>query len=169
MGTRIAGLDHRALRTAFAAFPTGVTAVCALAEGRPVGIAASSFTSLSLDPPLVSVAFGHQSRTWSRLRGGARRRGAERIGVSVLAAEHAEFCRVLADPSADRFAGVDWTADARGAVHIGGSPLWLTCSLESVVATGDHDLAVLFVHEARGELDTEPLVFHGSRFRRIAG
>jgi flavin reductase (DIM6/NTAB) family NADH-FMN oxidoreductase RutF len=157
-------LDQRALRTAFAAFPSGVTAVCAVVDGQPLGIAASSFTSLSLDPPLIGVAFGHGSRTWPRLR------AASRIGVSVLAAGHAEFCRVLASaPIAERFTGVDWSADRDGAVHIGGSPLWLTCSLERTLPVGDHELAVLLVHAAHRAADAEPLVFHGSRFRQVAG
>jgi hypothetical protein len=52
------------LRRVFSAFPSGVTAVSALIDGRPVGIAASSFTSVSLDPPLVSVCIAHSSTTW---------------------------------------------------------------------------------------------------------
>ena len=52
------------LRRVFGAFPTGVTAIAALVDGSPVGLAASSFTSVSLDPPLVSVCLAHASSTW---------------------------------------------------------------------------------------------------------
>jgi flavin reductase (DIM6/NTAB) family NADH-FMN oxidoreductase RutF len=148
------------LRRAFSAFPSGVTAVCALVDGAPVGLAASSFTSVSLEPPLVSVAFGLRSRTWSRLR------NAPRLGVSVLAEEHAEYCRVLAGPG-DRFAGADWTATADGAVHIGGSALMLTCSVARLTTAGDHEVAFLLVEEVRAQAPVEPLLFHGSRFRRV--
>jgi flavin reductase (DIM6/NTAB) family NADH-FMN oxidoreductase RutF len=81
-------LDPLALRRAFAAFPTGVTAVCALVDGEPVGMAANSFTSHSLDPPSVSVAIGRDSGTWRRLRGqvsGEPSAQIRRLGIRSLA------------------------------------------------------------------------------------
>lgn len=152
--------DHEELRRAFARFPSGVTAVCALVDGRPAGLAASSFTSVSLDPPLVSVAFGTRSRTWSRLRRAAR------LGISVLAEDHAEYCRVLAGPG-DRFTDVEWSATADGAVHIGGSALKLTCSIADLTIAGDHEVAFLLVRDILGQEPVEPLLFHGSMFRRV--
>ena len=71
-------LDPQRLRHVFGAFPSGVAAVAALVGGVPVGIAASSFTSVSLDPPLVSLCVAHTSTTWPLLR------GADRLGVSIL-------------------------------------------------------------------------------------
>ena len=56
------------LRHAFGLFPSGVTAVCGIVDGHPAGLAASSFTSVSLDPPLVSVCIAHTSSTWPILR-----------------------------------------------------------------------------------------------------
>ena len=152
---------QRDLRRAFSLFPSGVTAVCALVDGAPIGLAASSFTSVSLDPPLVSVAFGSRSRTWARLREAAR------IGISVLAEQHADYCRVLAGPG-DRFADVDWTATPDGAVHIGGSALLLTCSIVELTTAGDHEVAFLRVEEILAQAPVEPLLFHGSKFRRVA-
>lgn len=152
--------DHDELRRAFSLFPTGVTAVCALVDGRPAGLAASSFTSVSLDPPLVSVAFGTRSRTWSRLR------QATHLGISVLAEHHAEYCRVLAGPG-DRFSDVDWSATAGGAVHIAGSALKLTCSIAQLATVGDHEVAFLLVEDILAHDPVEPLLFHGSTFRRI--
>lgn len=52
------------LRPAFGCFPSGVTAVCADVDGVPAGLAASSFTSVSVEPPLVSVCMQHSSTTW---------------------------------------------------------------------------------------------------------
>lgn len=82
--------DTTLLRSVFGRFPTGVTAVCAEVDGAPVGMAASSFTSVSLSPPLVSVCVQNSSQTWPVLR------RARRIGVSVLSEEHeprARTCR----------------------------------------------------------------------------
>jgi flavin reductase (DIM6/NTAB) family NADH-FMN oxidoreductase RutF len=69
--------DPQQLRRVFGSFPSGVAAVAALVAGEPVGIAASSFTSVSLDPPLVSVCIAHTSTTWPVLR------TASRLGVSI--------------------------------------------------------------------------------------
>jgi flavin reductase (DIM6/NTAB) family NADH-FMN oxidoreductase RutF len=156
-----AAAGHEELRRAFSQFPSGVTAVCALVDGAPDGLAVSSFTTVSLDPPLVSVAFGAQSRTWARLR------NAPRLGISVLAEQHADYCRVLAGPR-DRFVGVEWVASAEGAVHIQGSALMLTCSVAELRTIGDHEVAFLRVEDILAQGPVEPLVFHGSRFRRIA-
>lgn len=67
--TRVAAFSDAArLRQAFGFFPSGVTAVCGLADGRPAGLTASSFTSVSLDPALVSVCLAKTSTTWPVLR-----------------------------------------------------------------------------------------------------
>src|SRR5918997_4998820 len=71
--------DPQELRRAYGCFPSGVTAICTLVDGAPDGMAASSFTSVSLDPPLVSVCVQNTSTTWPRLR------HLPRLGVSVLA------------------------------------------------------------------------------------
>lgn len=154
--------DQRQLRQGFSAFPTGVVALAALVDGSPHGLAASSFTSISLDPPLVGVALSRSSNTWPVLR------EAPRLGVSVLGHQQSLVCRALAGPAADRFAGLMWRADGDGAVTIDGSVLTLVCSVASVMAAGDHEIALLEVHEMQHD-EGEPLVFHGSRFRRLAG
>src|SRR5690606_34638600 len=80
----------------FAQFPSGVMAVAALIDGEPVGMAASSFIPVSLDPPLVSLCFAKSSSTWAQLR------GATGIGVSILGEHEAEVSGSLSRP-ADRF------------------------------------------------------------------
>ncbi|MEY9941738.1 flavin reductase family protein [Streptacidiphilus sp. MAP5-3] len=153
--------DAAALRAVYGAFPSGVTAVAALVEGRPVGLAASSFTSVSLAPPLVSVCAGQTSSTWPLLR------RAERLGVSVLGAEHALLCRQLAGPSDERFTGVAWRATPDGAVLLDGASAWFDCSVEQEIRAGDHDILVLRVHDLYAEPDVEPLVFHTGTFRSL--
>jgi flavin reductase (DIM6/NTAB) family NADH-FMN oxidoreductase RutF len=149
------------LRRVFGAFPTGVTAVAALAGGGPLGIAASSFTSVSLDPPIVSVCTAHSSTTWPRLR------QVPRVGISVLGAHQEEACRRLGGRGLDRFATLRWRATADGAVFVEGASAWLECSVFREVAVGDHDIVLLRVHELDADPAVAPLVFHGSRFRRL--
>jgi flavin reductase (DIM6/NTAB) family NADH-FMN oxidoreductase RutF len=161
--TELRPLGPRELRHAFGAFPSGVTALAALADGgTPVGLAASSFTSVSLDPPLVSVCVAHTSTTWPLLRDRAR------LGVSVLGAHQADTCRRLAARDSNRFADVDWTATADGAVLIEGASAWFDCSIERLIQAGDHDIVLLRVHELDADHATAPLVFHASRFHRLA-
>jgi len=154
--------DGAQLRQAFACFPSGVTALCALVDGEPVGMAASSFTSVSVSPPLVSVCVQDTSTTWPRLRAQAR------LGLSVLAEDHVDICRRLASKDGDRFASVAWEAGPEGGVFVHGATAWLECSLTGELPAGDHAIALLQVHGLRAEPDQAPLVFHGSRFRRLA-
>ena len=154
--------DHSALRRAFGCFPSGVTAVCALVDGVPVGMAASSFTSVSMDPPLVSVCVQDSSTTWPKLR------ERPRLGLSVLAEGHDAACTSLSSKHGDRFAGVDWEATTDDAVYVRGSTVWLDCSVEREVPAGDHAIVLLRIHGLRARPDTAPLVFHGSRFRTLA-
>jgi flavin reductase (DIM6/NTAB) family NADH-FMN oxidoreductase RutF len=155
-------LDPATLRRVFGAFPTGVVAVAALVEGVPIGLAANSFTSVSLHPPLVSVCIAHNSTTWPMLS------RAPRIGISVLSAEQFRHGRQLAARSSDRFVDVHWRHSSEGAVFIEESAAWLDTSVETHVEAGDHDIVVLRVHDLGVDHDVHPLVFHSSQFRKLA-
>ncbi len=155
--------DPLQLRRAYGCFPSGVTAVCALdAAGTPVGIAASSFTSVSVDPPLVSVCIQNSSTTWPRLR------TLPRLGVSVLGAGQNAAAQRLALKQGDRFADLEWVATDDGGLLVQGAVAWLDCSIHSEVTAGDHAIVLLTIHALRAEPDRAPLVFHGSRFRELA-
>ncbi|MDV6284521.1 flavin reductase family protein [Rhodococcus jostii] len=150
------------LRKAFGAFPSGVAALCARIDQVPVGMAASSFTSVSVDPPLVSVCIQKTSTTWPLLR------GRHRLGLSVLSQWHDVACRQLASKEGDRFAGVEWDASAHDSIFIRRSSAWMEVSLYDEVEAGDHTIALLEVHGIDTAPDTPPLIFHASKFRQIA-
>ncbi|WP_063001562.1 flavin reductase family protein [Nocardia mikamii] len=151
------------LRQAFACFPTGVTAVCASSERGPVGMAVSSFTSVSLDPPLLSVCVQNTSTTWPVLRRHPK------LGLSVLAEDQAAAGRRLSMKNGDRFADLSWEASESGALFVLGATAWFDCSIHTEVPAGDHVVVLLEVHALRTTPDVAPLVFHGSRFRRLDG
>lgn len=153
--------DSKQLRAAFGSFPSGVTALCALIEGVPVGMAASSFTSVSIDPPLVSVAMQKTSTTWPVLR------KAERLGLSVLADDHDIACMTLSKKEGDRFADVDWDARPTNSVFIENASAHFEVSIFNVLDAGDHEIVLLEVHELNTAPHREPLVFHGSKFRKL--
>lgn len=159
--TTTADLDQRALRDAFGAFPSGVVAVAASVKGQLTGIAASSFTSVSLDPPLVSFSIATTSSTWPTLR------EADRLGISVLADHHDAVCRQLAGPREQRFDALPFRVTGEGAVLLDEAVVTYDCSIHQEVAAGDHVIVLLRVHGIGGGDGEHPLVFHRSGFAKL--
>jgi len=155
------GLTPEFLREAFGHFPSGVVAVAAEIDGLRVGIAASTFVPVSLDPPLVSFCIQNNSRTWLQLK------DLPVLGISVLGEAHDEVARALAAKTNDRFAGLETTSSSGGAVFVKGTSLWLETSLEQTVPAGDHSIVLLRIHGITNHGDVPPMVFHRSAFRRL--
>lgn len=151
------------LRTAFSAFPTGVVAVCAMSDetAMPVGMAVNSFTSISLDPPLVAISVAHTSRTWPELAATGT------LGLSVLGSGQERVSRQLSARYGDRFDGVDFRCDDDGAIHIDGAALWLKCHFYHEAPGGDHSIILLAIDELQHNPEVEPLLFHQSRYRSM--
>jgi flavin reductase (DIM6/NTAB) family NADH-FMN oxidoreductase RutF len=154
-------LEPTDMRRVLSAFPTGVTAVAALLDGQPIGITANSFTSVSLEPPIVLICVAHTSTTWPALRTAAR------VGISVLGAHQERQGRALSARGTDRFAAVQWQVTDGGAVLLEGASAWLDCSIEREIAAGDHDIVLLRVHALDADASVPPLVFHASRYRAL--
>jgi hypothetical protein len=150
------------LRRVFGRFPTGVTALCGMAEDQPVGMTASAFVAISIQPALVSVCIKHGSATWRQLR------TRERIGISFLGNGHAAAARQLAQKAGDRFSGLDYEATPAGAVFLANAAAWLECSLDKEIAAGDHDIVLFRLHRAAVADGIMPLVFHSSDFHALA-
>lgn len=155
-------LDPAALRQAFGVFPSGVVAVGAVVDGAVVGLAASSFTSVSLDPPLVSFSIARTSKTWPDLR------RASHVGLTILAEHHGEVCRQLAGPVDQRFEGLAVSVTDGGAVTLDEGVAQFDCTIYREVDAGDHIIVLLQLHAVDHGLG-QPLVFHRSGFGRLAG
>jgi flavin reductase (DIM6/NTAB) family NADH-FMN oxidoreductase RutF len=125
-------------------------------------MAASSFTTVSLDPALVSVCVAQTSTTWPELR------GLPRLGVSVLAEDHGTVATSLSSKHGDRFAAVKWEATQKGAVLVHGSTLWLECTVADEVDAGDHVIVVMRIQSLEMYPEVAPMIFHGSDFRKLA-
>jgi flavin reductase (DIM6/NTAB) family NADH-FMN oxidoreductase RutF len=154
-------LDQRTLRDAFGAFPSGVVAVAASVKGRLTGIAASSFTSVSIDPPLVSFAIATTSSTWPELR------QASHLGISVLADHHDDICRQLAGPREQRFDGLPFAVTEDGAVLLDEAVATYDCSVHAEIEAGDHVIVLLALHAVGAGDGEHPLVFHRSAFAKL--
>ena len=154
-------MDSRMLRDAFGAFPTGVVAVAAQVDGRLMGLAASSFASVSLEPPLVSFCVAKGSSTWPELR------KAEHLGVTVLAEDHGALCRQLAGPAQERFSGIAFEITDSGAVMLTEGIAQYDCTVREELEAGDHVIVLLQLYAVVVHSRGQPLIFHRSEFGRL--
>jgi flavin reductase (DIM6/NTAB) family NADH-FMN oxidoreductase RutF len=156
-------LDGTRLRAAFGVFPTGVVAVASQVDDELVGLAASSFSSVSLDPPLVSFSVATTSKTWPTLRRAAH------LGLTVLAEHHGAVCRQLAGPVDHRFDDVAVSATDEGAVTLDEGLARFDCTIYREVEAGDHTIVILQLHAVEHTDTSLPLVFHRSVFGTLVG
>jgi flavin reductase (DIM6/NTAB) family NADH-FMN oxidoreductase RutF len=137
--TELAGLKVavKDFRRVLGHYPTGVAVVTARqGDGTPVGMVVGTFTSVSLDPPLVGFLPDRSSTTWPLIR------DAGSFCINVLSAEQEHVCRAFVTKAADRFE-VHTVADTgSGSPRLGGAALWVDCDIESVLPAGDHDMVL---------------------------
>ena len=151
-------LDPRRFRNALAAFATGVTIVTTRGgEGEPIGVTASSFNSVSLDPPLVLWSLGKSSKSFPAFCESGH------FAVHVLACNQQALSNAFAKSGADKFAGVDWTSGKLGSPVLGDFAAKFECRTVHQYDGGDH---VIFVGEVVQfeQKDIAPLVFHGGQY-----
>ena len=155
-------LAPQALRTALGRFATGVTLItCRAADGTLVGLTANSFTSLSLDPPLVLWSLRRASSSLAAFAGAAH------FAVNVLAETQVELSRRFASSQqADKFAEGHWAAGIGGSPVLAGCAAVFECAVDSQQLAGDH---VLFIGRVLRVVDlaVAPLVFQGGHYRML--
>lgn len=157
------GIDGQLFRRVLGNYPTGVTVVTAIGEdGNPAGMAVGSFTSVSLDPPLVAFLPTKASTSFPKIR------TATSFCVNVLAADQEPLSRVFATRGGDKFAGVRWSRTGSGAPRIDGVAAWIDCEFESVQEAGDHYLVIGRVRELDSDGERLPLVFFQGGYGRFS-
>jgi flavin reductase (DIM6/NTAB) family NADH-FMN oxidoreductase RutF/ADP-ribose pyrophosphatase YjhB (NUDIX family) len=125
--------NARALRDAFGSFLTGVTVVTTHNEdGAPIGFTANSFTSVSLDPPLLLVCLAKTSRNYAVLT------EAKGFGVNILAEGQKDVSNTFARPVEDRFAAVEWKKGPHGSPVFADVAAWFDCAMHELIDAGDH-------------------------------
>jgi len=148
-------------RRACGRFATGVTIASIMdGEGIPHGLTVSSFTSVSLDPPLVLIALGHSASVMAAFR------SASFFAVNVLSAGQRALSERFARQGHDRFGGLPWHAGETGVPLLDGTLAEIECSIQHRFTTGDHDLIVgemvrAVVHEG------DPLVYFRGRYHQL--
>ncbi|MFH9010553.1 flavin reductase family protein [Streptomyces sp. NPDC017943] len=157
-------VEPRRLRSVAGRFTTGVVAVTALraADGAPAGLAVNSFTSVSLDPPLVLFCVARTSTSWPDVR------SANRFCVNILGEGQRDLSTRFATSGAGKFDGVPWTPSPGGAPVLDGSIGWIECSVEEEIPAGDHDVVLARVHDLDTHHEDEPLLFFRGLYGRYA-
>jgi flavin reductase (DIM6/NTAB) family NADH-FMN oxidoreductase RutF len=148
-------IDPRRFREVLGHYPTGVVVITALRDdGSPAGLVAGTFTSVSLDPPLVAFLPAKSSTSWPTMRN----RGS--FCVNVLGFGHEHVCRQFAASGADKFDGVGWKPGQSGSPVLDESIAWVDCELEAIHDAGDHEIVIGRVRDLEvREGAVGPLVF----------
>jgi 3-hydroxy-9,10-secoandrosta-1,3,5(10)-triene-9,17-dione monooxygenase reductase component len=156
-----AGVDEARFRQVLGHFATGVTVVTGADDGGPVGLAVNSFTSVSLDPPLVAFSVGRASTTWPRIRA----RG--RFTVNILGADQEAVSRRFAARGTDRFEGLGWHPSPGGGPVLDGALAWIDATVEAEHDAGDHVMVIGRVSALDVGREGAPLVFYRGGYGRL--
>ena len=154
-------LDPLELRRCLGSFVTGVTVMTVLdADGKPEGITANSFSSLSLDPPLIVWSLRLSSRSFNTYK------NALHFAVNILAQDQMPVSNRFAASGVDRFEGVEYTPGIAGVPLIKGCVAYLECSLEASYPGGDHVLFVGRVERIHMN-ERQPLAYGGGGYLAV--
>jgi 3-hydroxy-9,10-secoandrosta-1,3,5(10)-triene-9,17-dione monooxygenase reductase component len=156
----------RTFRDVLGLFCSGVTVITSVSDGEPVGMTCQSFSSVSLEPPLIMFSPAKTSRAWPLM---------QRAGffcVNILADDQAELSNGMATKGDEKFNGVDWRTATTGAPLIAGVLGYVDCTVQQVIEAGDHYVVIGAVRElgfgdgAEGDPKVDPLLFFKGRYTR---
>lgn len=155
------GIDAAHYRNVLGHFPTGVTIITGMSDGSPVGMAIGSFSSVSLDPPLVLFCPQKTSSSWPKIEASGG------FCANILTSEQEDLCRVMASKTEDKFAGVGWRAGESGSPVLSDVLGHIDCSIERVHDEGDHLVVIGRVLELDAANEGLPLVFYRGGYGRF--
>jgi 3-hydroxy-9,10-secoandrosta-1,3,5(10)-triene-9,17-dione monooxygenase reductase component len=160
----------RRFRDVLGLFASGVTVVTSVSDGEPVGMTCQSFSSVSLEPPMVMFCPAKTSRAWPLM---------QRAGffcVNILAADQAEVSNAMATKGSDKYDGIDWRPAGTGAPLLTGVVGYVDCTVHSVHEAGDHYVVLGRVRElgfgsttSEGRHDRSPLLYYRGAYDTVAG
>ncbi len=153
--------DQTELRRVFGQFATGVTVVTTRGDGgAPVGLAANSFSSVSLDPPLVLWSIGLKTPSLSAFRQHSS------FAINILCDQSKSLAQQFATPSEDKFAGIEWQPGLNGVPLLDAAATVIQCATQARIPGGDHEIylgrVVDFCNTGK-----PPLVFHAGNFATL--
>jgi flavin reductase (DIM6/NTAB) family NADH-FMN oxidoreductase RutF len=156
-------IDQARFRQVLGSYPTGVSVITAAdSAGQPLGMIVGTFTSVSLDPPLVGFLPDKKSSTWPQIE------AAGKFCVNILGSDQQDLCRRLSAKGPERFADVDWSHSVHGLPILADTIATIECALHAVHEAGDHWFVlgkVLAMDVTRNE---DPMLFHRGRYGGFA-
>jgi flavin reductase (DIM6/NTAB) family NADH-FMN oxidoreductase RutF len=156
-------IDPVLFRETLGHYPTGVAVVTAIADdGRPIGMVVGTFSSVSLDPPLIAFFPMSNSKSFAQLR------HAKTFCVNVLASDQEPLCRQLATGGDTKFDGVRWRPGPLGSPILDDAVSWIECTFEDIREAGDHYIVLGLVHEFAVQRSTLPLLFFQGGYGRFS-
>lgn len=156
-------IDPALFRRVLGCHATGIAAITAFDAGDvPVGMAVTSFTSVSLDPPMVAFCPDRKSSTWPRIE------AAGKFAVNLLAEGQGDACRAFAARGADKFAGIAWRKSQHGVPVLEGALASIECAVHKVIEAGDHYLVLGRVLALDADDALAPLLFFRSSYAQVA-
>lgn len=156
-------IDPKLFRDTLGHYPTGVAVVTGIDNGgHPVGMVVGSFTSISLDPPLVAFAPKRDSQSFPTLQESAT------FCVNVLAADQEFVGRQFAVSGADKYEGLEWSPAPGGSPILAGVVCWVECSWDTVIEAGDHYIVLGHVRDLDVTRATPPLMFFQGGYGRFS-
>lgn len=159
---RLAAVPSAEFRRACGRFATGVAIASAVDHGGAAhGLTVSSFTSVSLDPPLILICVGHEVSTVEVFR------RASHFGISILREENRDVSQRFATKGLDKFDGIGWHQGQTGAPLIDRALATMECEVYQRIPSGDHDILVGRVVATRVD-DGVPLIYYASRYHKLA-
>lgn len=163
MATDYPEIDQAHFRRVLGCHAMGISVITALADGdAPVGMAVTSFTSVSLDPPLVAFCPDKKSSTWPQIG------KAGRFCVNLLASDQGRTCGSFASRGGDKFAGVEYAVSENGVPVLTGALASIECEIHSVIEAGDHYIVLGQVLAMDAREEGSPLLFFRSAYSQLA-
>ncbi len=156
------GSDVRTLRDAMGCFASGITIVTTKTDtGDPVGLTANSFTSVSLDPPLVLVCLAKTIRSLPAFKSNSA------FAVNILHTGQQPLSNLFASKGQDRFGGLDWETWSKDVPILPSALACFECNRVNQIEQGDHIILIGEVVRARYEKRKDPLLYFGGQYRRL--
>ena len=150
-------LDSEQLRAAMRAWTAGVTVVATTHEGQTHGMTVNSFTSISLEPAMITISLQTGSRTHELIE------ASRAFGLTILSTEQSEISDIFAGrvkDTEDRFTGLKTETLVTGSPLIEGGLAWMDCRLAQTFHAGTNTLLIAEVVAAKGNGEGKPLIYH---------
>jgi len=154
-------VDERSFRKALGCFATGVTVVTtADAQGQPVGVTVSAFSSLSLEPPLVLFCLDKRTKSLDAFRSG-------HFAVHVLREDQRQVSIQFASRQDDKWNNIDFTTNEFGVPVMSNCLARLECGLHEMIEGGDHVIFVGKVHALEHQTGGQPLLYFRGAYANL--